>query len=156
MPKQTTLLKLNTIIRTATENDFEEIINLFSEFAAFEKQPDKMVNTLEKMKTESAFFHCFVAVTHEGTIVGYATYFFAYFTWVGKSLYMDDLYVKPEFRGRGIGTQLIKAVIAYAKEAKCAKVRWQVSHWNTPAIEFYNSLGAKISTSEYNCDLSLK
>ncbi len=114
-----------------------------------------MVNTLEKMHLEKEFLTGFVAVTPEGEIVGYATCFFAYYTWKGKSLYMDDLYVKPEHRGKGLGTQLINRIIAFAKAEHCVKVRWQVSDWNTPARNFYQSLGADISGSELNCDLIL-
>jgi len=68
---------------------------------------------------------------------------------------MDDLYVKPEFRGTGIGTQLIHKVIGYAKETHCHKLRWQVSGWNSPAITFYKKIGAEIDGTEQNCDLML-
>ena len=61
---------------------------------------------------EKEHFNCFVAETADGEIAGYVTYFFAYYTWVGKSLYMDDLYVRPDFRGQGIGSLLIHKIIA--------------------------------------------
>ena len=106
------------------------------------------------MLEEKEFFNCYVAETHDKKIVGYATYIFCYYTWVGKSLYMDDLYVLPEFRGKGIGTMLIRKVIDYARETKCHRLRWQVSNWNARAIVFYKSLGAVINETEQNCDLS--
>jgi len=68
-------------------------------------------------------------------------------------LYMDDLYVRPDFRGAGVGTKLINEVIAFAKAENCKKLRWQVSEWNQPAIDFYKSLGANVDAVESNCDL---
>lgn len=70
-------------------------------------------------------------------------------------MYMDDLYVKRDFRGNGLGTKLIKKVIEKAKSDKCNKLRWQVSEWNQPAINFYKNLGATVDSVESNCDLSL-
>jgi GNAT superfamily N-acetyltransferase len=142
-------------IRKATENDFEQVNALFMEFAKFEKLPDKMVNTVERMKAEQAFLTCWVVETPDNNIVGYVTCFFCYYTWIGKALYMDDLYIKPDFRGIGAGTQLINKIIQYAKETGCHKLRWQVSGWNSPAIEFYKKLGADIDAVEQNCDLPL-
>lgn len=140
-------------IRPVEEKDFPQIVDLFSEFALFEKMPDKMANSVDRMIAERDFFNCFVAVSSDDGIIGYATYFFAYYTWIGKSLYMDDLYVKPEFRGNGVGSRLIKQVVYLAMDSGCHKLRWQVSQWNEPAIEFYKSLGASIDNTEQNCDL---
>ncbi len=142
-------------IRSAQESDYSQIVDLFKEFATFEKQPEKMTNSVEKMTLEKDYFHCFVAVTSDNSIIGYATYFFCYYTWIGKSLYMDDLYVKPEFRAIGIGTKLINKVIEFAKTTNCHKLRWQVSAWNKPAIDFYKNIGATIDGGEQNCDLLL-
>jgi diamine N-acetyltransferase len=124
-------------------------------FALFEHLPGKMINSLEKIKEEKAFFHGFVAETADDKIIGYASYFFCYYTWVGKSLYLDDLYIQPEYRGKGIGKDLIRKVIEKAKDTGCHKVRWQVSKWNTPAIDFYKRIGAEINDIEQNCDLIL-
>ena len=140
-------------IRSAEESDFEQILGLINELAVFEKMPEKMTNSIERMKKEKEFFNCFVAETEDKKIIGYATYIFCYFTWVGKSLYMDDLYIKPEFRSCGIGTKLIDKVISFAKDSGCHKVRWQVSNWNSPAITFYKKLGAIIEPDEQNCEL---
>ena len=142
-------------IRAATESDFPQILSLFKEFALFEKLPDKMTNSLERMQKEKEYFHCFVAETENQDIIGYVTYFFSYYTWIGKCLYMDDLYVKPEHRSNQVGTMLLKKIIEIARTAECHKLRWQVSNWNTPAIEFYKKMGAKIDNVEQNCDLIL-
>jgi len=144
---------MSVIIRDARELDFPALIGLFQEFAAFEKFPERMTNSVEKMIAEKDLFTCFVAENENKEITGYATCFFCYYTWSGKSLYMDDLYVKPEFRGNGIGSQLIYKIIAFAKNSHCHKLRWQVSKWNNPAIDFYKKLGAIIEDTEQNCDL---
>ena len=140
-------------IRAVEETDFLQIVSLFKEFATFEKMPEQMTNSVERMSKEKNFFHCFVAETKDKKIIGYATYFFCYYTWIGKSLYMDDLYVKPEYRANGRGTKLINKVIQFAKDSECNKLRWQVSDWNKPAIDFYTHIGAKIDSNEHNCDL---
>ena len=107
------------------------------------------------METESEFIHGFVVVNESAAIIGYVTYFYAYYTWIGKSMYMDDLYVKQDYRGKGIGTKLINKVIEKAKTDKCNKLRWQVAEWNKPAIDFYKNLGAIVDSVESNCDLRL-
>jgi GNAT superfamily N-acetyltransferase len=142
-------------IRSAEEADFIQILDLFKEFAVFENHPDRMINSLDRMIREKDFINCLVAETSDKRIVGYATYFFTYYTWIGKCIYMDDLYVKQEFRTKGIGTRLINSVIEFAKSSQCHKLRWQVSKWNKPAIGFYQSMGATIDDIERNCDLIL-
>ena len=142
-------------IRTATETDFPEILALFQEFAAFEKRSHKMYNTLDRMQREKDFFHCLVVENDQQQIIGYVSYFFCYFTWSGKGMHMDDLYVKPAYRGAGIGTQLLERMIELAKQEGCHKLQWQVSKWNHPAIEFYQKMGAEIDDVEQNCELVL-
>lgn len=144
---------MNFTIRCIGPEDYQALIDLFKEFSVFENQPQQMINSAEKMKTEHDLINGYVAINSDEKIVGYATCFLAYYTWKGKSLYMDDLYVKPEYRGLGIGKSLIDKIIEFAKTENCYKIRWQVSHWNTKAQEFYIQLGAEISQSEWNCDL---
>jgi len=144
---------MTVTIRKIEESDYLVLISLFKEFALFEKLPVKMTNSVEQMLREKEYLSGFVAVNAADEILGYATYFFGYYTWIGKSLYMDDLYVRPDFRGAGVGTKLINEVIAFAKAENCKKLRWQVSEWNQPAIDFYKSLGANVDAVESNCDL---
>ena len=146
---------MNTRIERITENDFKELVNLFQEFALFEKLPHKMTNSVEQMTKEKEFIDGFTVKDENHTIMGYVTFFIAYYTWSGKSLYMDDLYVRPQYRGLGLGTTLIKRAMDFAKENECNKMRWQVSEWNDPAIKFYQNLGAQIDDVENNCDLTL-
>ncbi len=92
--------------------DYEELVALFREFALFEKLPEKMVNSVERMEREAEFLHGFVARSSGshgtgGEMLGYVTCFFAYYSWTGKSLYMDDLYVRPEHRGQRLKHHLV-------------------------------------------------
>jgi diamine N-acetyltransferase len=141
-------------IRKADTDDFSEIYSLIKEFAAFIKTPEKVITTPSQMICDKEYFHCFVA-TDSDKIVGFSTYFIAYYSWIGKTLYLDDLYVLANYRGHGIGSKLLDKVIETAKNENCKKVRWQVSNWNKKAIDFYKSRGATIDNVEINCDLEL-
>ena len=141
-------------IWTATENDFEQILHLIKEFAQFQKTPDRVSNTVQLMKQEQDSFNCLVAEV-DGKIIGFATFFFCYYSWSGKSMYLDDLYVTDSYRGQHIGTDLLLLIIEKAKAQNCKKVRWQVSNWNQKAIDFYKDFGADIGDIEINCDLEL-
>ena len=159
--RQTNLLGLfshlfmSTTIRKATESDFPQILALFQEFATFEKRPHKMQNSLERMQEEKDYFHCYVVETDAGKIVGYASYFYCYFTWSGKGMHLEDLYIQPAYRGTGTGTRLLQTIIDLARTTGCHKLQWQVSKWNDPAIAFYQKMGAEIDDVEQNCELAL-
>ena len=140
-------------IRKATENDFSAILGLIKELALFEKAPEKVTNTLVQMMDEQDYFKALVAEKDDGEIVGFALFYFVYYTWVGKSLYLDDLYIKEKYRGHKIGTALLDKVIAFGKENNCKRIRWQVLDWNKPAIDFYKKLGANLDGEWINCDL---
>ena len=141
-------------LRKARETDFPAILEMIKELATFEKAPEKVTNTVEQMNAEKDFFKCFIAENQEKQIMGFALYFFAYYTWVGKSLYLDDIYVKEELRGKGIGTMLLKKIFEVAKNENCKRLRWQVLNWNIPAINLYNKIGAEIDAEWLNCDFS--
>lgn len=146
---------MNYQIRKIEETDYPCLIKLFQEFATFEKLPEKMTNTVEAMLEETELIKGFVVCNEENKIIAYVTCFLAYYTWTGKSMYLEDLYVTTANRGKGIGTLLINKVIELAKTEKCKKLKWQVSRWNKPAVDFYKSLGAEITSIESNCDLML-
>jgi GNAT superfamily N-acetyltransferase len=141
-------------IRKAEPNDFEEIYSLIIEFAKFIKTPEKVTTTASQMIEDKNHFNCFIAVD-KNKIVGFATYFIAYYSWTGKAVYLDDLYVLDKCRRLGIGKMLLDKVIETAKSENCKKVKWQVSKWNKKAIEFYKMRGAIIDEVEINCDLHL-
>jgi GNAT superfamily N-acetyltransferase len=142
---------MNIKIRKASEGDFPSILLLIKELAAFEKAPEKVTNSVELMKEEKDLFHCFVAETETGEIVGMALYFYAYYTWVGKSLYLDDIYVKEKFRKHKIGTSLLRKIFEIANTENCKRVRWQVLSWNQPAIQMYKKCDAEIDDEWLNC-----
>ena len=146
---------MNISIRNGTEADYPAIIDLINQFAFFQKTPERVTNTAEQMRSDNNLFQCFVAVDEKNRIVGYAAWFFAYFSWTGKALYLDDLYVVESARGKNIGTRLLQTVIDHATASKCVKVRWQVSTWNKPAIAFYRKMGALIDDIEMNCHFEL-
>lgn len=139
-------------IRKAAEEDFPAILGLIKELALFEKAPEKVTNSVEQMKAEKDLFHCIVAETKNGEIVGMALWFYAYYTWVGKSLYLDDLYVKEPYRKKKIGSALLNEIMNIARAENCKRVRWQVLNWNQNAIDLYRKSGAVIDGEWLNCD----
>ena len=142
-------------IRDGEGRDFTRVMALVRELAEFEKSGDMVKNSAEQMRDEAAYFRLLVA--EEGSdIIGYAVYYIAYYTWIGKSLYLDDLYVRPEYRGRKVGSMLLRGVLKRARDAGCKRVRWQVLDWNERAIGFYRKRGAVISGEWLNCDLDEK
>ena len=143
-------------IRRAVQEDFPAILELIKELAEYERSPDDVTNTVEQMQHEQNHFRCFVAESAEHGIMGMALYFFAYFTWVGKSIYLEDIIVSREFRNRRIGAALMNRVMQEARDENCKRVRWQVLHWNEPAIGFYRKCGAQISSDWLNCTFDEK
>lgn len=147
---------MNYSIRLATEADFPAVLSIIKELALFEKAPEKVTNTVEQMKEEQAYFRCFVVETEQKEIAAIALYYFAYYTWVGKSLYLDDLYVREPFRKQGIASALLKKIFEVACEENCKRVRWQVLNWNKNAIRLYEKCGATIDNEWSNCDFDKK
>jgi GNAT superfamily N-acetyltransferase len=143
---------MNYTIRTAVEDDFPAILDIVKALALFEKAPEKVTNTVEQMKAEKDYFNCLVAVGVDGEIMAVCLYFFAYYTWVGKSLYLDDLYVLEPFRRHGIASALLKRLFEVARDEHCNRVRWQVLNWNKNAIRLYQKYGATIDAEWLNCD----
>ena len=143
-----------TTIRSSVEADFPAVLSLVKELAVYQQTPEKVLVDVDQMIEEKEYFRCLVAENDQGEIIGIASYFFAYYTWVGKSLYLDDLVVKQSERGQGIGSKLLDAIINIAKQENCKRVRWLVSEWNHPSIEFYKKRGVEMDTESYVCDLN--
>lgn len=109
-------------IRKATVGDLPAVYALFREFAEFQRTPEKLHITPEQLERDAAYFHCLVAVV-DGRIVGFASYSPVYYSWTGRAIYLDDLYVQEASRQSGIGKRLLEAVITRAREAGCASVQ---------------------------------
>lgn len=144
---------MNVNIRKTEKKDYPAVLNLIKELALFERAPEKVTNTAELMNEEENHFQSLVAENEEGEIIGMAIFFFAYFTWVGKSLYLDDIVVTEKYRGNKIGTKLLEKVVEFGKKNNCKRIRWQVLDWNADAIEFYKKYGAKLDGEWINCDM---
>ena len=134
-------------IRPARSDEASIILQLIRDLAEYEKAPDE-VKASEKELVETIFaenpkvFCDFVEV--DGDIAGMAIWFLNYSTWQGKhGIYLEDLYVKPEFRGRGYGKALLQHLASICNERGYGRFQWWVLDWNSPAIEFYRSLGAE-------------
>jgi GNAT superfamily N-acetyltransferase len=134
-------------IRAATRADVPQILAFIRALAAYEREPDAVVATEEGLLNDgfgpNPYFSCLIA-EHDGVPAGCALYFFNYSTWMGRpGIYLEDLFVLPDFRGLGIGKALLKQVAAIAVEKDCRRLQWEVLDWNTPAIDFYSAMGAE-------------
>lgn len=134
-------------IRTATEADVPQILGFIRALAVYERAPDAVTATEDGLRRDgfgpNPFYSCLIA-DHDGKPAGFALYFFNYSTWMGRpGIYLEDLFVHPEFRGLGIGKALLKQVAAIAVEEDCRRLQWEVLDWNTPAIDFYRAMGAE-------------
>ncbi len=143
------------VIRLSGAEDIPHIYSMIRDFAVFQQTPEKVSVTPEQMLADKDLFRCFVAENEQGEIIGFASFYFTYFSWSGRGLYLDDLYVKEAYRKQHAGSSLLNAVIDLAKKERCKKVRWQVSNWNKNAIDFYKKMGAVVDDTEINCDLTL-
>lgn len=139
-------MKENVTFRFAQRADTPLILQYIKDLAAYEKMTDEVVadeKTLEhwifdKQKAEVLF-----AVV-EGADVGFALFFHNFSTFLGRAgIYLEDLYVKPEYRGNGYGKAIIKKIASIAVERGCGRLEWWCLNWNQPSIDFYRSLGAE-------------
>ena len=137
-------------IREARREDAELMMALVRELAEYERAPDAVKIGAAQLAADGfpeaggeRFFECLIAEVEDGQAAGMALYFPVYSTWRGRCLHLEDLFVRPQFRGRGVGKALLTRVAAIAVERRCAKLFWHVLDWNQPAIEFYRSLGAE-------------
>ena len=149
-------------IRPATPTDIPHILAFIRELAEYEREPASAVATHADIVRDgfgpSPRFHCLIAEWSESTAsqpttsnqqlatvlpAGFALYFYNYSTWRGRAgIYLEDLFVRPAFRGKGIGKALLASVATIAVAEGCARFEWAVLDWNTPAIDFYKSVGA--------------
>ena len=140
-------MKTELVIREANTGDCEILLELIKELADYEKLPDQVSATPDILR-ESLFgnsppAHAVIA-EYQQQAVGYALYFYNFSTFTGKpGIYLEDIYIKQEYRGRGYGKSLMSYVAGLAIAHNCARMEWSVLDWNAPAIEFYRSIGAE-------------
>ncbi len=137
----------NIEIRPATADDSALILRFITDLAIYENAEDAVVASENDIReslfaTGSTTQALICEIDHRP--VGFAVYFFNYSTWLGKNgLYLEDLYVSPEYRGAGAGKALLKHLAQIALSRNCGRFEWSVLDWNEPAIKFYQSLGAR-------------
>ncbi len=143
----------NLVIRSGTAADIPALMQLIRELAEFEKAPEKVRNSesqlLEDWETHKSFD--FLVAEIDSEIVGISLFYPRYSTWNGRCYYLEDLYVKPEFRGHKIGLKLLQKTAEIAKEDGVKRLDWQVIDWNEGAVRFYENLGAHIEKEWWNC-----
>ncbi|OMH25764.1 GNAT family N-acetyltransferase [Motiliproteus sp. MSK22-1] len=137
----------NLTIRPARAEDAALILGFITELAIYEKAEHSVVATEMDIATSlfapDATAKALICL-REDKPIGYAVYFYNYSTWLGKQgLYLEDLYITPEQRGSGAGKAMLKHLAQQAIENKCGRFEWSVLDWNEPAIQFYDSIGAK-------------
>jgi GNAT superfamily N-acetyltransferase len=135
------------IIRPAKIQDVGEVLHLIQDLATYEKAPEQVEASEEDLlntifASDPRVFCDLVEV--DGQIAGMAIWFLNYSTWQAKhGIYLEDLFIKPEYRGRGYGKALLKHLAKICDEKGYGRLQWWVLDWNSPAIEFYKSLGAE-------------
>ncbi len=137
-------------LRPATPDDVPLMLAYVRELAEYEREPESVVATEDDLLRDgfgkSPRFGCVMAEWN-GEPAGFALYFYNYSTWKGRSgIHVEDLFVRPAFRGLGIGKALLLRVAAIAHTEKCGRLQWDVLEWNEPAIAFYEKLGASMMT----------
>ena len=134
------------IIREAVEADIPLILTLIRALAVYEKLEHKVVATEEVLRDSLFGAHPYaetLIAEDDGKPVGFALFFHNFSTFIGRpGIYLEDLFVNPEARGRGYGKALLARLAAIAKERNCGRLEWSVLDWNEPSINFYKGLGA--------------
>jgi GNAT superfamily N-acetyltransferase len=135
-------------IRPANAEDVPLILEFIRGLAEYEREPDAVTATEADLRRDGfglePKFRVVIA-EWEGKPAGFAFFFYSYSTWEGHpSLFLEDLFVRPEFRGNGIGKKLMVYLAQLALRENCRRFVWQVLDWNTPSIQFYESLGGLV------------
>ena len=133
-------------IRAASEDDVPLILQFIRDLAEYERLSDKVIATEERLRASlfgSPRFAEVLIAEEDGAAVGFALFFHNYSTFLAQpGIYLEDLFVKPEARGRGYGKALLVRLAQLARERGCGRVEWAVLNWNQPSIDFYKALGA--------------
>ncbi|WP_395617500.1 GNAT family N-acetyltransferase [Aquirufa sp.] len=146
------------IIRRATKEDIGLVRDLVMELAIFERAPEEVTSSLDDYIQEgfsdNPLFSANLIYLND-KLAGFSLWYYRFSTWKGRRFYLEDLYIKEAYRGKGLGKYLINEAIEEAKRMKCTGMMWQVLDWNQPAIDFYNTLGVKMDAGWLNVHLDL-
>jgi len=136
----------NFMIRTGTEEDAPVIFSLITELAEYEHLTHEVAASVDDIRKTLFGEHPFAETLigeNDGLPISFALFFYNFSTFLGKpGIYLEDLYVQPEHRGKGFGSKMLAHIAALAKERNCGRFEWSVLNWNTPAIRTYEKLGA--------------
>ena len=142
---------MNATIRPARPGDEHDILRLIHALAAYEREPDAVEVTADDLRSHLFADHPRVfahLAEQDGQVVGIAVWFLNFSTWTGRhGIYLEDLFVDPSMRSGGVGRGLVRALAAEAEARGCARLEWAVLDWNSPAKDFYRSLGARHNAS---------
>ena len=148
---------MSVIIREALKEDCIRLLELINELAVYEKSPDEVTVSLEEFVNAgfgiNPVWKSFVA-EYDGVIQGFGLYYIRYSTWKGCRMYLEDLLVTENMRGKGLGKMIFDRLIEEAKEKKFKGITWQVLDWNEPAINFYNKYNTEFDSGWINVSLS--
>jgi len=146
-------------LRYAIKTDLPEVLALIRELATYERAPEEVTVTLEELERDGFCdkpIYEIILAEENGAIAGMAFYFYAYSTWKGKCVFLEDIIVKESLRGMGIGRLLFDAVVLKCKQVNARRMMWQVLDWNKPAINFYHKYDAVLDPSWVNGKLTAK
>ncbi|MBK6266777.1 GNAT family N-acetyltransferase [Marivirga sp. S37H4] len=142
-------------IRRAEKKDIPRVLELIKELAIYEREPNAVVINEDELIRDgfgsNPAYGLFVGEDEAQIIVGIALYYFRYSTWNGKVLYLEDLIVTEQERGKGYGRDLLNAILEEADKQNCRLCTWQVLDWNEPSIAFYKNIGADLDEGWINC-----
>lgn len=139
-------------LRRANLDDAPVIHELIELLAVYEREPDAVDVTVADLRNSMSEKHFDVIIAElNGVVAGMALYYWRYSTWKGPFIHLEDLIVREEMRGQKVGGMLLEAVIYQAKSEGCRRLGWEVLDWNTPAVDFYEKIGASIEKEWWQC-----
>ena len=144
------------VVRNGIKKDLPRVLELVKELALYERAPEQVTNTVAMMEEdgfgEHPIYGMFVAERND-SIIGISIYYYRYSTWKGKRLFLEDIVVTEQERGKGVGKLLFERTLKKALEDNCTGMMWQVLDWNEPAINFYKKYATSFDGAWVNCSL---
>jgi GNAT superfamily N-acetyltransferase len=147
---------MNAVIRKGTPDDLPAVYDLVVELSIYEKEPEAVTaSPADYQRDFAAGIFDFLVAEVEAKVVGMALYYMTYSTWKGRMMYLEDFIVKEPFRGKGLGKKLFEVFLDEARRQEARLIKWQVLHWNDPAINFYRKYNAILEKEWWNGKLFL-